>query len=336
MKPPGFWYHPPASWADYLLSALLRPLAPLYAAQVRNRLRKTTPERVDAAVICVGNLTLGGTGKTPITRALLEALKERGLEAHGLSRGYGGKEKGPLRVDRATHTASDVGDEPLMLSSAAPIWIGQDRAAGARQAAAAGAEVIVMDDGHQNPQLHKDLSIIVIDAAAGWGNGRVFPAGPLREPIADGLARADAVVLMTTDEGDVPDFAALGLEDLEIPVLTAWLEAVEPPPAGNLLAFAGIGRPEKFFNALVAAGAELAASRAFGDHHVYSRNELTDLRRAAKAANAQLITTEKDLVRLAPNDRDGILAWPVRARIAEPARLLALLDQALDAAETRR
>ena len=336
MKPPHFWYHEPATLLDQLVSMLLKPLAPLYAAQVAARIRKTVPVKVNAAVICVGNLTLGGTGKTPVTMALLEMLREAGTNAQALSRGYGGSVKGPLCVDLGRHTSKDVGDEPLILARSAPVWISRNRIAGAEAAILHRAEVIVMDDGHQNPQICKDMSIVVIDAETGCGNGRVFPAGPLRENIADGFARTDAIVLMMPHPEYEPDYDRLSLTELESPVLKAWLEPVSPPPDTPVFAFAGIGRPEKFFKALAKAGGRIAGTKAYPDHHDFTRNDLRQLRTLAEAAGAHLMTTEKDIVRIPAIDREGIRAWPVRAVFEEPARAAALLEQALDVAAARR
>lgn len=336
MKAPHFWYHEPATLMDRLLALLLQPLGPVYAAQTAMRMRKAKPANVNAAVICVGNLTMGGTGKTPVTMALLSVLREAGINAQALSRGYGGSVKGPLCVDLGRHTAKDVGDEPLLLARAAPVWISRNRLAGAEAAILHQAEAIIMDDGHQNPQLHKDVSILVVDAEAGWGNGRVFPAGPLREHLDDGLARADAIVLMIPAPDYEPDYDRLGLTEVEVPVLKAWLEPDSAPPDTTLFAFAGIGRPEKFFNALAIAGARIGGTKAYPDHHEFSRNDLRQLRSLAETAGAQLMTTEKDLVRIPAADREGIKAWPVRAVFEEPARATALLEQALDAAAARR
>ncbi len=336
MKPPHFWYHAPVTLPDQLSATLLRPLAPVYATYVAARIRNTEPAKAGAAIICAGNLTMGGTGKTPVAMALLEMLNGSGINAQGLSRGYGGSVKGPLCVDLGRHSARDVGDEPLLLAQSAPVWISRNRISGAEAAILHEARAIVMDDGHQNPQLHKDMSILVVDAEAGWGNGRVFPAGPLRENMTDGLARSDAIILMMPGPDFQPDYDFLGLADAEIPVLKAWLEPVSPPPDTPLFAFAGIGRPEKFFNALTRAGGSIAGTKAYPDHHDFSRNDLRQLRSLAQAAGAQLITTEKDWVRIPAMDREGILAWPVRAKFAEPARITALLEQALDAAAARR
>ena len=336
MKAPHFWYHKPATLIEQLWAMLLRPLGPIYASQVAARIRKAAPAKVNAAIICVGNLTMGGTGKTPITMNLLEMLAEVGTNAQALSRGYGGSVKGPISVDLTGHTAKDVGDEPLILAQSAPVWISRNRVAGAEAAILQNAKAIVMDDGHQNPQLHKDLSIVVIDAEAGWGNGRVFPAGPLREPVSKGLARANAIILMMPSPVFEPNFDALGLVDVELPILKAWLEPVSPPPNEPLYAFAGIGRPEKFFKALSKSGGQIIGSKAYPDHHDFSLNDLNQLRWWAAKTGARLITTEKDLVRIPAADRDGIVAWPVRAKFAEPARATALLAHALDAAAARR
>ena len=336
MKPPHFWYHETVGIPGRLAAAALRPLAAIYGLLSARRWRNSKPARVDAAVICVGNLTLGGTGKTPVTMRLLEMASRNGTNAQALSRGYGGNVKGPLCVDLARHTAKDVGDEPLMIAKAAPVWICRDRVAGAEAAILHRAELMIMDDGHQNPQLHKDVSIVVVDGEAGWGNGRVFPAGPLREPVATGLARADAVILVLAGPENSPDYRSLGLDELEIPVLTAWLEPAAPPPPGRLLAFAGIGRPEKFFKSLAAADADVVSTRSYPDHHDYSRADLRQLRTLAEQEDARLVTTEKDFVRIPAAERDGISAWPVRMAFTEPARIAALVQQALDAAAARR
>lgn len=336
MKTPQFWYNEPASVFDHLAAQLSRLLSPVYSALGARRIRRARPVRSEAAIICVGNITMGGTGKTPVTLRLLEEALSRDINAQALSRGYGGKLKGPVCVDTSRHTVRDVGDEPLLLAGTAPVWICRDRVAGAQAAKLHEADLIIMDDGHQNPDLHKDVSIIVIDAEAAWGNGRVFPAGPLREPMANGLERADAVILMTPHPDFQPDYNALGLADLEIPVLKAWLEPSSSAPQGPVVAFAGIGRPEKFFQSLAASGAELADTVAFPDHHEFSARDLGNLRQLASRHSATLVTTEKDLVRFPVSDRDGIAVWPVKAVFAEPARLTALVQQALDAAAARR
>lgn len=332
MRPPAFWDADAPRGSSRLVRALLTPLGALYAAGTARRIRRTQPARAGVPVICVGNLTLGGTGKTPVTAALLDRLSEMGRVPFALSRGHGGRETGPLRVDPARHRARDVGDEPLMLSRRHGVVIARNRPKGAALAQTEGADVIVMDDGHQNPRLHKDLSLVVVDAQAGWGAGLVFPAGPLREPVEAGLARADAVILMSPQADAADAVRRLGLDMLEKPVLTARLEPEAPPPSGRLFAFAGIGRPQKFFDALTAAGGELVECAVFPDHHAFSAGDLAALKRAAGAHGAGLVTTEKDFVRLPPDMRAQTAVFPVRAVFEEPGRLDALLEACLDCA----
>ncbi|PWE17694.1 tetraacyldisaccharide 4'-kinase [Marinicauda salina] len=328
MRPPAFWDADAPRGSARLTRALLAPASAVYAWATARRIARTRPARAPVPVICVGNLTLGGTGKTPVARALLEIARDQGRSPAALSRGWRGRLKGPVMVDPALHTAADVGDEPLLLAATAPTVVSRDRPAGARLAAEHGADLVVMDDGHQNPTLAKDLSIVVVDGETGWGAGRVFPAGPLREPVAAGLARADAVVVMVRNKDDRPDYAGLGLAELDIPVLTAWLEPAAPPPDGPLVAFAGIGRPQKFYDALAAQGGELAEVASFPDHHAFTRREIDALTDLAEAHDARLITTEKDWVRLPADARERVAAWPVRAVFAEPARIADLVADA--------
>jgi tetraacyldisaccharide 4'-kinase len=253
-----------------------------------------------------------------------------GAKVHGLSRGYGGREAGPLKVDPVVHTAADVGDEPLMLAGDGPFWIARDRAAGALAAAQAGAEALVLDDGHQNPSLRKALSIVVVDGetrGGEWpfGDGAVFPAGPMREPLAAGLARADAVVLLLPADLDAPDPALVALFN-PTPVLIARLVPGGPPPTGPQLAFAGIGKPWKMERALKAAGCDLADFAPFPDHAHYDERLLRFLAARAEAIGAGLLTSEKDWVKLPPGWRERVKAWPVEARFEDEAALDALLS----------
>lgn len=326
MKPPAFWFRPPGAAA-----LALRPLGALYGwAGVLRRLT-ATPLRLPVPVVCVGNLSLGGTGKTPVALALLARLAAMGLRPQAVSRGYGGAEKGPLRVDPARHGAFDVGDEPLLLARAAPAWVARDRAAGGLAAAAAGAGCVVMDDGHQNPSLIKDLSLVVTDGGVGFGNGLAFPAGPLRESVGAGLARADAVVVVGDDRHGVARIAA----ERGLPALTARL-APDPAAAAamkgrRVLAFAGIGRPRKFFDTLAAVGADVAETAAFPDHHPFTAAELTALRKRAADLGAELATTEKDRVRLPPALppalRDAVAVLPVNLLWDDESALDALLER---------
>lgn len=335
MRPPAFWRHEEGGRSGVLARALLSPLGAIYAWSVAHRIRRTEPFDCGLPVICVGNITMGGTGKTPVAIALLDRLKAMGFSPHALTRGYGGSVIGPEQVEPERHGSGEVGDEPLLLARNAPVWVSRDRPAGAKAAREAGADLIVMDDGHQNPTLLKTLSLIVVDGGAGWGAKRVFPAGPLREPVEAGLARADAVIIMASGPDDQPGIERLGLADLEKPVFHAWLEPDAPPPSGKLFAFAGIGRPDKFYDALAAAGGELANSMSFPDHHAFTARDLAVLRDMAREYEARLITTEKDWVRLPPDMQAETTAWPVRARFSQPALLEGMLRDMMDGAARR-
>ncbi len=282
-------------------------------------------------MVCVGNLTLGGAGKTPVAREILLRLRGAGAQAHALSRGHGGRLKGPIRVDPGCHTADEVGDEPLMLARDAPVWVARDRAAGGRAAAEAGAEVIVMDDGHQNPSLRKDLSLVVVDGETRngewpFGDGAVFPSGPMREPLQAGLARTDAVVVLLPVGVDRPDPELLSVFGAK-PVLIAALEPAAPPPPGRRLGFAGVAKPWKVERALKAAGCDLVDFAGLGDHARLDEALLRALAARAADLDASLVTTEKDWVRLPPDWRGRVAAWPVRARFQHEPALDALLAQ---------
>jgi len=311
---------------------LLTPVSWIWAALTARRIARTTPVDPGVPVICVGNLTMGGVGKTPVVAALAQRLAARGRAVHLLSRGYGGRLEGPVRVDPAIHGAAEVGDEPLMLAADYPVWVARDRAAGAKAAAAAGAQVIVMDDGHQNPSVRKTLSLVVVDGETrgeDWpfGDGRVFPAGPMREPLAAGLARADAVLVLLPDDVAQADPELTAV--LQGPVLlTGHLQPAAPPPSGPQLGFAGIGKPWKVERALEAAGCELADFASFPDHAAYDEVTLRRLADRAQVFGAGLVTTEKDWVRLPPAWRARVTAWPVRAAFDDPAALDALLTKA--------
>ncbi len=322
MRAPEFWRH------GGLWPALLSPLGAAYDLAGRLRRLLARPVEVGPPVICVGNLVAGGAGKTPVAISLLALLQSRGWAAHGLTRGYGGRLPGPLRVDPAHHDAGQVGDEALLLARAAPTWMARDRAAGARAAAQAGAQAIVMDDGLQNPRLAKRLSLVVIDGAYGFGNAKVIPAGPLREPIARGLARAQAAILLGEDTSGVGAFLANRL-----PILRADLapRGDAPSLAGRrILAFAGIGRPEKFFATLEAMGAILIERQAFADHYRYRRDEIENMIARAESAGAMAVTTEKDQVRLPVDLRDRVTALPVKVVWHDPGKIESLLTGALE------
>jgi tetraacyldisaccharide 4'-kinase len=307
MREPAFWWREPS-----LASALLAPLAAAYGAVAQARL-EGGGRRAGVPVVCIGNLTVGGAGKTPTALAVAHMLAAAGERPVFLSRGYGGSLAGPVVVDPARHRAREVGDEPLLLAQTAPTVVARDRIQGA--GIAAGASVIVMDDGFHNPSLAKDFAVLVVDARRGIGNGRVIPAGPLRAPLDAQLTRAHALVLVgTSSRGSAVAEAAL---PYKIPVFQARLR----PDAGfvaqlvgrRVLAFAGIGDPEKFFATLAEAGITLAATRSFADHHRYTPAEASALCDAAERDGLVLVTTEKDLARLSGEDRVKQLATRAKA-----------------------
>ncbi len=317
MRAPWFWERGGA------VPRLLAPLSALTAGITARRVARPG-WRAPVPVICCGNATVGGAGKTTLALDLARRLVARGVAVHCLSRGYGGRVRTVLRVEPGAHRASAVGDEPLLLAAVAPTWVGRDRAAAARAAVAAGAAVLVMDDGLQNPGLAKDLAFLVVDGAAGFGNGRLLPAGPLREPVAAAVARCRAAVLIGEDRA-----GALARLPPALPVLRASLVAEEGFAGRRVLAFAGIGRPGKLAETLAAAGAEIVGLRPFPDHHAYTDAELDTVLAEAEAVGAEPVTTPKDAVRLPSGYRERVRVSEVRLAWSHEAALESLLREAV-------
>ena len=321
MKAPAFWAH------DGALARLLSPFSLIYRAVSRARRRYTTPRDVGIPVLCIGNLVAGGAGKTPVALSLGAWLGSEGWSVAFLTRGHGGDLPGPVRVQPASHRARDVGDEALLLAEVAPTWVARDRVAGALAARDGGAEVIIMDDGFQNPSLTKTFSMVVIDGGFGFGNARVHPAGPLRESVAGGLARADAIALIGEDRQGL-------IESLppSSPLARASVGVDPDPrlaPGTRVLGFAGIGRPGKFRESLENLGLEVAGFESFADHHAFTSAELDNLLETANRADALPVTTAKDHVRLPASYREQVARVNISLAWRDEAALFRLVDQGL-------
>lgn len=331
MKAPRFWFKPPSTFD--LRAFLLSPLGALYGYATAHRVGKPAVMRAKCPIICIGNINAGGTGKTPTTIALAQHLVYAGYDVHIVSRGYGGSLKDPTEVQPATHTASQVGDEPLLLAAFARTWVADDRGAGINLAIAAGAQIILMDDGFQDPKVHKDLSLVIVDADKGFGNGKCIPAGPLREPVSAGLRRADAVISIGDAAAQARFKHAWGTA-ISQPHITGQLDPLETGmdwTSGRYIAFAGIGHPEKFFATLRGLGANIIRSEALDDHQPLTAGLVKRLKAEAQLGNAQLVTTEKDAARLPREFRMDVIALPVRLTMTDPGALDALLKPVLPA-----
>ena len=330
MRAPGFWNRPPDD--PGLWPRLLTPIGALYANATARRLRTGARAKMPVPIICVGNLNAGGVGKTPTVIWVVDQLRGLFLTPHVVSRGYGGSQVDPLLVNPNRHSAARVGDEPLLLSAFADVWVSKDRRAGIEAAIKAGAQAIVLDDGFQHAAIAYDASIVVVDAEVGFGNARCIPAGPLREPVDVGLSRADAILSIGPDQAQ-SQFRATYALPTALPHATGTLNPLQTGMdwAGmRALAFAGIGRPDKFFHTLKDLGATLVRAEALGDHERLSPALLTRLETEARAKRAQLVTTEKDAARLPPSFRGKVITLPVRLSLPDDNPLTPLLKQAIE------
>lgn len=319
MKAPDFWYRQKSVWAS-----VLKPIGFIYAFCGARRFQKVAPYQSDVPVICVGNLTVGGTGKTPVCLSIGEFLKQKGIHFFYLNHGYKAKEKNVL-VNLEKQSALDIGDEAVLLALNAPTVVDNKRARGAQKAVKNGAKAIIMDDGFQNPSLVKSFSFVVVDGQKGFGNTLVLPAGPLREPVLTGLKRADAVVIAGEDKWGV-DFY-LKRHQIDLPVLTGRFmlnpEMVKALRGRDVFAFAGIGMPEKFFAALQNEGINVKGMQSFPDHYFYTNFDLDEIVR--KAGTLPILTTTKDAVKLSAPMRKKVIVMDGRFVFDEPAQLEQIL-----------
>ncbi|MGI9398738.1 MAG: tetraacyldisaccharide 4'-kinase [Paracoccaceae bacterium] len=304
MKAPQFWYEPNTWKAKFLY-----PLGYFYNLLTLLRGKLAKPQSYSCLTICIGNLNVGGTGKTPTTIALAQHFLKKGLQVHVVSRGYKGKFQGTFLVDPQKHKSDEVGDEPLLMSEFTSVWVSNKRKNGIAAAENAGAQIVLLDDGFQDPSFHKDFSLIVVDGEKGFGNKKCMPAGPLRENIVQGFKRADALVIVGQRIYKFDTFPT------HLKIIHSTLKPIETGmnwKEGKYLAFAGIADPSKFFKTLRSLGANLIDCVALSDHQNLDGQVLKRLERKANSAHAQLVTTEKDAVRLSNTYRKKVLSLPVR------------------------
>jgi tetraacyldisaccharide 4'-kinase len=312
MKAPSFWYQPPG-----FLSTFLQPLGWLYGkgGKLLSSLKKQ--QHFPIPIISVGNIVCGGSGKTPTALALAQLLQARGHKVHFVTRGYGGTQKGPLRVDLTHHSYRDVGDEPLLLADTAPTWVAKERPLGVQKAIENGAQVVILDDGHQTSCLRKDLAFVVVDLMQGYGNRHIIPAGPLREDLSAGLKRTDALIVVGKGEmaSSKPFFRAQVRN--------------QPPsfPSNRVVAFCGLGYPMKFYKTLEELGVDLVATHSFPDHYKYRQEDLLELQKLAKTHQAVLITTRKDAVKIPSSWRMGVHVLDIDIHFEDPERVYGFIAE---------
>lgn len=309
MKTPEYWQ------TDSFLSKLLAPISVFYGFITQLRLKFHKSPKVDVPVICIGNITAGGTGKTPVSLAIARMLINDVYHPFFITRGYGGKIKNVI-VNNKKHTPKDVGDEPLLLSKIAPVAVNPNRYKAAKLAIKEGADLIIMDDGFQNPSLHKDLSFLVFDGSYGIGNGKIIPSGPLRETFEDGIKRADALIIMGEDKHKLA-------KRTKLPVFFAHIEAPQTVLGKrDIIAFAGIGHPQKFYQTLKEQGFNLIKTFDFPDHHFYNKKELENIIIEAQRLNADIYTTGKDFVKIPHSQQNRIKVLEISVVWEKPEALL--------------
>lgn len=318
MKTPKYWQ------SNSLISKILSPIGLLYGSLTQLRLKLKTSPRASVPVICVGNITAGGTGKTPVSLSLAKMLETEMFHPFFVTRGYGGKLQNVI-VNNTKHTPHEVGDEPLLLSKQAPVVVNADRYQGAQLAIKEGADIIIMDDGFQNPSLYKDVSFLVFDGHYGIGNGKIIPAGPLRETFADGIKRADSLIILGKDKHNLAQRSRL-------PVFFAHTEAAQTTISNpNILAFAGIGHPQKFYHTLTTYGFNVVETVDFPDHHFYSHQELQKLVERAQQINAEIYTTSKDFVKIPPSMQKYINVLEISVIWDDPEKLMTFIKNTIAA-----
>ena len=317
MLAPKFWY--PEKNEKSISSTALIPLGFIYALLSKFRMLQSVQKHFNIPLVCIGNLNVGGTGKTPTTISAAQFLIDKGYEVHVVSRGYGGTAKGPLLINDKEYSVKEVGDEALMLSAFATTWVADKRSAGIENAISEGAEIILLDDGFQDPSFYKDLSILTVNAEKGFGNKRCFPAGPLRETLSSGLKRADVLISIGAEPSQ-NNFQKIYKRDINLPIAIANLEVLNTGISWKnlkVVAFAGIAHPENFFETLRDQGADIVSCQSLGDHQIISSTIMKRLIEEARAENAQLVTTEKDYVRLPKQFKNEVITLPIRIKLNE-------------------